>query len=105
MIKRQTSLRYRLLTLVLVPLILLSGTVVLLAYKWSSDYTYEQLFAKVNTDLRVASDSFSSIEARGRQQLQAFANSLQLSRALSSNDIDRLLELIAVESELGSSIF
>ena len=105
MLNRQTSLRYRLLTLVLVPLILLSGTVVLLAFKWSSDYTYEQLFAKVNTDLRVASDSFSSIEARGRQQLQAFANSLQLSRALSSNDIDRLLELIAVESELGEFDF
>ena len=105
MLNRQTSLRYRLLTLVLVPLILLSGTVVLLAYKWSSDYTYEQLFAKVNTDLRVASDSFSSIEARGRQQLQAFGNSLQLSRALSSNDIDRLLELIAVEGELGEFDF
>ena len=105
MLNRQSSLRYRLLTLVLVPLILLSGTVVLLAFKWSSDYTYEQLFAKVNTDLRVASDSFSSIEARGRQQLQAFANSLQLSRALSSNDIDRLLELMAVESELGEFDF
>ena len=77
----------------------------LLAYRWSSDYTYEQLFAKVNTDLRVASDGFSSIEARGRRQLHALANSLQLSRALSNQETERLFELISIESELGDFDF
>lgn len=72
-----------------------------LAYRWSSNYTYEQLFAKVNTDLRVARDVFSSIEANGRQQLSALANSVQLSDALNLADTQRLNELTTIESELG----
>lgn len=102
---RLRSLRYRLLSLVLVPLILLSGTVMLLAYHWSSDYTYEQLFTKVNTDLRVAHDSFSSIQARGQRQLLALANSAQLASALGTNDNQRLNELIVNESALGDFDF
>ncbi|MFK7995481.1 MAG: cache domain-containing protein [Granulosicoccus sp.] len=102
---RYTSLRYRLLSLVLIPLVLLTGTVMLLAYQWSSDYTYEQLFAKVNTDLRVARDGFSSIEANGQQQLLALANSAQLADALDHGDNERLNELIALESELGDFDF
>ena len=102
---RFRSLRYRLLSLVLVPLILLSGTVMLLAYRWSSDYTYEQLFTKVNTDLRVARDGFSGIQAQGQRQLQAFANSAQLTSAFASDDKRRLNELMATESALGEFDF
>ncbi len=83
--KNFSSLRYRLLALVLIPLILLSGTVMLLAYQWSSDYTYQQLFTKVNTDLRVASDAFTQIQDKARQQLLALANSSQLRLALENN--------------------
>jgi len=102
---RFRSLRYRLLSLVLVPLILLSATLLLLAYQWSSAYTYEQLFTKVNTDLRVAHDSFSSIQARGQRQLLAFANSAQLTRALAANNKQQLNELIAIEGALGDFDF
>ena len=102
---RFKGLRYRLLSLVLVPLILLSGTVMLLAYRWSSVYTYEQLFTKVNTDLRVARDGFSGIQAVGQRQLQAFANSAQLASALATDDKRRLNELIANESALGDFDF
>lgn len=68
------SLRYRLLTLVLVPLLLLAITVVLFAARWTTDYTYEQLFTKVNTDLRVARDSFQRIQTEQQQSLEELAN-------------------------------
>ncbi|MFK8082423.1 MAG: cache domain-containing protein [Granulosicoccus sp.] len=100
-----TSLRYRLLSLVLIPLVLLTGTVMLLATRWSTDYTYEQLFAKVNTDLRVAQDGFSGIEANGQRQLSALANSVQLADALRLDDSERLNQLTAIESELGDFDF
>jgi len=103
--KRYASLRYRLLSLVLVPLVLLSGTVVLLAYSWSSNYTYKQLFAKVNSDLSVARDSFSAIQTNAQRQLQAFADSAQLASALASSDTTRLDELVALEIQLGDFDF
>lgn len=93
-LKRFSNLRYRLLALLLVPLLLLTGTVVLLASKWSSDYTYEQLFAKVNTDLRVAGESFRRIEHDGEQQLSALAGSANLSYLLLHNENDALLHLL-----------
>lgn len=89
----------------LIPLVLLSGTVMLLAYRWSSNYTYEQLFAKVNTDLRVARDGFSSIEANGQQQLLALATSAQLVSALAGGDTERLNELLVLDSGLGEFDF
>lgn len=89
----------------LVPLTLLSGTVLVLAFQWSRQYTYEQLFAKVNTDLRVASETFSGIEADGRDKLSALANSLQLARALADDDTDKLNELVTIEAELGDFDF
>ena len=87
---RFSSLRYRLLTLVLVPLLLLSGTVILFASKWSSDYTYEQLFTKVNTDLRVARDSFFRIQSDGQRELSGLANSAALTRNLAAGDTQQL---------------
>ena len=69
------SLRYRLLALVLIPLLLLAVTVVLFAARWAADYTYEQLFTKVNTDLRVAHDSFQRIQSDQQRNFRAFSQS------------------------------
>lgn len=91
---RIQSLRYRLLTLVLVPLILLSGTVILLAFKWSSDYTYEQLFTKVNTDLRVARDSISRIQLSGQRELFWLANSARLRENLAGSNTRELASIL-----------
>lgn len=99
------SLRYKLLSLVLIPLLLLSGTVIVAAYSWSSKYTYEQLFAKVHTDLRVAHDRFFDIKARGERQLEAIANSVQLVNALELGDTELLNKRIGIESELGNFDF
>jgi two-component system NtrC family sensor kinase len=82
------------LALLLVPLLLLTGTVVLLASKWSSDYTYEQLFTKVNTDLRVAGESFRRIEHDGEQQMSALAGSAEMSDLLSRQKNSSLLQLL-----------
>ena len=69
------SLRYRLLALVLLPLLLLAITVVFFAARWTSNYTYEQLFTKVNTDLRVAHDSFQRIQSDQQRNFRSFAQS------------------------------
>lgn len=72
------SLRYRLLALVLVPLLLLAITVVLFAARWSTDYTYQQLFTKVNTDLRVAHDSFQRIQNEQQRSVQILSTDSML---------------------------
>jgi len=102
---RFSSLRYRLLTLVLVPLVLLSGTVILLASKWSSDYTYEQLFTKVNTDLRVARDSFFRIQSDGQRELSWLAHSAALTRTLAAGDTRELNNLLKRQRELSGFDF
>jgi len=65
------SLRYRLLALVLLPLLLLAATVIAVSARWSIDYTYQQLFTKVNTDLRVAHDSFLRIQNEQQRSIRA----------------------------------
>lgn len=70
----------------------------LLAYQWSSDYTYQQLFAKVNTDLRVASDAFMQIQDNAQQQLLALANSSKLGIALQRNAEDVEQDSLSISS-------
>ena len=91
---RLGNLRYRLLALILVPLLLLTGTVIALAANWSTDYTYQQLFTKVNTDLRVAHDSFFRIQTDLQRELQSLANSSALRKELNLNHSESLLALI-----------
>ena len=54
------SLRYKLLALVLFPILLIMPIFLLLAMFWGSNFGYEQLFIKVNTDLAVADDNIYS---------------------------------------------
>ena len=51
-------LRYKLLALVLFPILLVMPVFLLLAALWGSNFSYDQLFIKVNTDLAVADDHF-----------------------------------------------
>ncbi len=73
-----SSLRYRLLTLALVPLLLLAVTVVVFAAQWTTNFTYEQLFTKVNTDLRVAHDSFQRIQSEQEETILTLASSKEI---------------------------
>ncbi len=59
----QRSLRYKLLMLVLFPIILVMPITLGLAVYWSDKATYDQLFIKVDTDLAVAQDVFARIRA------------------------------------------
>ena len=102
---RLGNLRYRLLALILVPLLLLTGTVIALAANWSTDYTYQQLFTKVNTDLRVAHDSFFRIQTDLQRELQSLANSSALRKELNLNHSESLLALIQAERSFGEFDF
>ncbi len=59
----ERSLRYKLLLLVLFPILLVMPVTLGLAVYWSDRATYDQLFIKVATDLAVAQDVFARIRA------------------------------------------
>lgn len=85
-----SNLRYKLLLLVLGPILLLMPLVIALAGYWTTNYTYKQLFLKVNTDLNVAQDVFERIETDHLLYFQSLAGS-QTFRALFENrDFARL---------------
>ncbi|MGI9293124.1 MAG: hypothetical protein ACR2PS_04005, partial [Pseudomonadales bacterium] len=88
------SLRYKLLSLVLVPLLLLAGTLIYLSAKWYSDYTYQQLFAKVNTDLRVAHDIFRRIETDRQREIASLGDSARFRQAIDRGEPDVLTDLL-----------
>ncbi|MCU7893141.1 MAG: hypothetical protein KZQ78_16765 [Candidatus Thiodiazotropha sp. (ex Ustalcina ferruginea)] len=48
-----SSLRYKLLALVLFPILLMMPIALGLAIYWGSQFSYDQLFIKVNTDPRL----------------------------------------------------
>lgn len=52
------SLRYKLLFLVLMPVLIVMPTVIGMAYIWSNEISYRQLLMKVTGDLSVAHESF-----------------------------------------------
>jgi len=102
---RGLSLRYKLLALVLGPLLLLSGTVILLTAHWSTSYTYEQLFTKVNTDLRVTHDVFDRIQFDRQRALTSLANSSAFSAHLQNDYSHGVMYLLKRQKELGGFDF
>ena len=58
----QTNFRYKLLLLVLFPILLVIPLTLALAIYWSKAFTYDQLLMKVTTDLAVAHDVFERIQ-------------------------------------------
>ncbi|MBX2825242.1 MAG: cache domain-containing protein [Gammaproteobacteria bacterium] len=69
------NLRYKLLLLVLVPILLVTPTVIGLAAFWTWNYTYKQLYLKVDTDLSVAHDIFLRIQTDRQQELRSLVES------------------------------
>ena len=76
-----SSLRYRLLALVLFPILLVMPTVVGMAYLWSNEVSYQQLLMKVSTDLSVAHDAFERQQQAYLQQLTLVAESYPFQQA------------------------
>ncbi len=57
----RSAVRYKLLALVLFPILLVMPIALVLAIYWGKGFSYDQLFIKVNTDLTVAHDVFKRI--------------------------------------------
>jgi len=102
---RGLSLRHKLLALVLGPLLLLTGTVILLTARWSTSYTYQQLFTKVNTDLRVTQDIFDRIQFDRQRALTSLANSSAFSAHLQNDYAYGVVHLLNRQKEHGGFDF
>ncbi|MFT5218820.1 MAG: two-component system NtrC family sensor kinase [Planctomycetota bacterium] len=58
----RSAIRYKLLVLVLFPILLVMPIALLLAIYWGASFSYQQLYIKVNTDLSVSHDVFERIK-------------------------------------------
>ena len=76
-----SSLRYRLLALVLFPIVLVMPMVIGMAYLWSNEVSYQQLLMKVSTDLSVAYDAFKNNQHQQLQKISLIAESYPFQQA------------------------
>ncbi len=82
----QGTVRYKLLVLVLFPILLVMPIALLLAIYWGTHFTYEQLYIKVNTDLAVADDIFQRIRKDYQERLGRLVESYSFRTALEADD-------------------
>lgn len=73
--KIQRNVRYKLLILLLFPIVLVIPFAVGAAIFWGHNLTYEQLYIKVNTDLSVANNSFQRLQDDYLRRLERFGES------------------------------
>ncbi len=80
------SVRYKLLVLVLFPILLVMPVALALAVYWGRDFTYDQLFIKVNTDLSVSHDVFDRKQRDFLGYLRSLAESYAFRTAFRDDD-------------------
>lgn len=73
--KLQRNVRYKLLLLVLIPILLVIPLAVGGAIYWGHSLTYDQLYIKVNTDLSVSNNVFQRLQVDYQHRLERFAES------------------------------
>ena len=96
------NLRYKLLALVLLPMLLLAPTILALSSYWAWKFAYEQMYLKVNTDLSVTHDIFKRIQNDNLQTLKSIADSQAFRSGLESADRGSIIaRLSAARSEHG----
>lgn len=88
------KVRYKLLLLVLFPILLIMPVALALAIYWGKTFTYEQLFLKVNTDLAVSHDVFSRIRQDYLNQLERLAESYPFRSALEAGNEQLVIEQV-----------
>jgi two-component system NtrC family sensor kinase len=76
------TVRYKLLALVLFPILLLMPVVLAIAVYWGATFSYDQLYLKVNTDLNVADDVFIRMQQDYLNRLSTLAESYSFRTAL-----------------------
>ncbi len=89
------SLRYKLLLLVLFPILVVVPTVVALGVYWSKNFAYEQLFRKVTTDLSVAHDVFARVQQDYVTELRSLSRSHSFYTAFAAQDADTIRDQLA----------
>ncbi len=85
--KIRHTVRYKLLVLVLFPILLVMPIALILAIYWGANFSYEQLYIKVNTDLSVSHDIFERIKRDYLNILARKAESYSFRTALAANRI------------------
>jgi two-component system NtrC family sensor kinase len=97
--KIATSLRYKLLVLVLFPMFMIALLTVGFVVYWSQDFSQNQLLRRVNTDLNVAHASFVRLQRDYLNQLERLAVSHAFYTAFANRDVDRIQDQLAVMRE------
>ena len=97
--KIATSLRYKLLLLVLFPMLMIAFLTVGFVVYWSQDFSQNQLLRRVNTDLNVAHASFVRLQRDYLRQLEHLAASYSFYTAFANRDVDRIQDQLAVMRE------
>ncbi|MFT5275661.1 MAG: two-component system NtrC family sensor kinase, partial [Saprospiraceae bacterium] len=82
----RSTVRYRLLALVLFPILLMMPIALITAINWGKNYTYKQLFIKVKTDLSVSHDTFNRIQKNYLDTLVSLSESYAFQSALNAKD-------------------
>ena len=98
--KIRHTVRYKVLVLVLFPILLVMPIALMLAIYWGANFSYEQLYIKVNTDLSVSHDVFERIKrdylnALGKTA-ESFAFRTELSRG-NTKSLDQQIALLQKE--------
>ena len=92
----RSAVRYKLLALVLFPILLVMPITLALAIYWGKEFAYDQFFIKVNTDLSVAHDVFKRIQQDYLSRLAVLAESHSFYVAMESSDIESIKRQIAI---------
>ena len=92
----RSAVRYKLLALVLFPILLVMPITLALAIYWGKEFAYDQFFIKVNTDLSVAHDVFKRIQQDYLSRLAVLAESHSFYVAMESNDIESIKRQVAI---------
>jgi two-component system NtrC family sensor kinase len=90
------AVRYKLLALVLFPILLIMPIALVLAIYWGKGFSYDQLFIKVNTDLSVAHDVFKRIREDYLSRLAIVAESHSFYVALEANDTESIKQQLTI---------
>ena len=92
----RSAVRYKLLALVLFPILLVMPIALVLAIYWGKGFSYDQLFIKVNTDLTVAHDVFKRIPEDYLSRLALVAESHSFYVALEDNDTESIKQQLTI---------
>ena len=82
----RNKVRYKILFLVLFPILLVMPVALALAINWGKQFTYQQLFLKVRTDLNVSHDAFARIRQDYLTNLERLAESYEFHVALETGN-------------------